>query len=109
VSEFDSAFKESRRRIMDLRARGILRSGVWAMASRPPKLPEDATDRAHQMPRNSALLYRNTDPKGVDPAAYRGLLKMADGRVFWVGAWPRLVKGKTVVELRLVERKETAR
>ena len=66
----------------------------------------DISDRAHTMPRNSAVLYRNARPKGEDSPAYAGVLRMIDGRKFWALVWPRTVKGKTVVELKLVEKPE---
>lgn len=62
---------------------------------------QDATGRSHQMPRNSALLYSNKQPAGRDPPMYRGLLKLSDGRCFWVSAWGRKVNSETVVELQL--------
>jgi hypothetical protein len=61
----------------------------------------DVTARSSQMPRDSALLYPNKDPRGDDPPRYRGFLKLADGSCFWISAWGRTVKGETVVELRL--------
>ena len=71
--------------------------------------PRDATARSSQMPRNSALLYRNLKPKNDDSPAYAGLLRMIDGRTYWALVWPRTVKGKQVVELRLVENPDVRR
>jgi hypothetical protein len=80
---------------------------VWAMAadSKPPK---DVTQQSSSMPRNSALLYRNTNPQNEDSPAYAGFLRMIDGRTFWALIWPRTVKGKQVVELRLVEKPDNS-
>jgi hypothetical protein len=63
----------------------------------------DVTERASKMPRNSALLYANPPPRnGADWPHYRGLLRLLhDGRMFWVGLWPRIVNGKLVFEIRL--------
>jgi hypothetical protein len=66
----------------------------------------DISGHSHTMPRNSAILYRNTTPKSDDSPAYAGVLRMTDGRKFWALVWPRTVKGKAVVELRLVEKPE---
>jgi hypothetical protein len=99
------AFASARAVWADLQARGVVLGSPMMMATQRP--PKDITARSSSMPRDSAILYKNSDPKGSDPAAYRGLLKMADAKVYWVGAWPRTVKGRTVIELRLVERKET--
>jgi len=73
---------------------------VFAMATSP----KDVTARFSAMPRNSALLYRNTTPKNIDPPAYKGLLRMADGTDYWALVWPRIVKDKQVVELKLIEK-----
>jgi hypothetical protein len=67
---------------------------------------QDITERSHTMPRNSSILYRNGRPKGDDSPTYAGVLRMIDGRTFWALLWPRAVKGKTVVELRLIEKDE---
>jgi hypothetical protein len=63
----------------------------------------DVTDRASKMSRNSAILYGNAPPRsGADWPHFRGLLRLLhDGRMFWVGLWPRTVKGKLVYEIRL--------
>jgi hypothetical protein len=61
----------------------------------------DVTARSQSMPRNSALLYRNRTPRNADSPVYLGVLKLADGTTFWVGVWPRSVKGETVVEIQL--------
>jgi hypothetical protein len=58
----------------------------------------DVTAQSHQMPRDSCLLYPNKQPRGEDPPKYRGLLKLADGATYWVGAWARTVKDEVVVE-----------
>jgi hypothetical protein len=73
-------------------------------------LPSDASSRAHTMPRNSALLYRNRNPKDSNSPPYRGVLKLDDNRTFWVGAWRVTVNGEPVIELRLIEkRNDTAK
>jgi hypothetical protein len=74
---------------------------VWAMATTPPK---DITARSHQMKRDACLLYRNRDPRGDDPAHYRGLMRDADGTEFWVGLWVREVKGQRVLEIQRVRK-----
>jgi hypothetical protein len=63
----------------------------------------DVTERTSKMPRNSALLYHNPSPRsGADWPHYRGLLRLLhDGKMFWVGLWPRTVNGKLVYEIRL--------
>ena len=66
---------------------------------------KDATPRSSQMPRDSCLLYPNKQPTGVDPPKYRGFLKLADGRCYWVSVWGRTVNSETVVELRLTPKK----
>jgi hypothetical protein len=53
------------------------------------------------MPRDSAILYRNRTPRPGDPYSYLGVLKLADGAVYWAAIWPRLVNGSPVVELQL--------
>jgi hypothetical protein len=67
-------------------------------------VPRDASSRAHTMPRNSALLYPNRNPKDSHSPKYLGLLKLDDGRVFWVGIWRAFVNGEPVVELKLSEK-----
>jgi hypothetical protein len=66
----------------------------------------DISERSSKMGRDAAILYRNRNPKGADPASYGGLLKLADGSTYWAYIWPRTVNNKEVVELRLVPRKE---
>jgi hypothetical protein len=68
----------------------------------------DITAIASRMPRNSALLYPNPPPRnGADWPHYRGLLRLLhDGRLFWVGLWPRTVNGKLVYEIRLTPKDE---
>jgi hypothetical protein len=53
------------------------------------------------MERGTAILYRNLKPVGTDPASYGGVLRLTNGETYWAYIWPRLVRGKTVVELRL--------
>jgi hypothetical protein len=77
------------------------------LAQVPPRrveywsIPRDASSRAHSMARNSALLYRNKRPKDTNSPRYIGVLRLADGQVFWVGAWRAVVNGEQVVEIRL--------
>src|SRR5262245_36285610 len=66
------------------------------------KVPEDVSDRASRMPRNAALLYRNKTPKDPTSPHYRGLLRLEDGQVFWIGLWVRSVNGERALEIRLV-------
>jgi hypothetical protein len=61
----------------------------------------DITARSSQMPRNSALLFRNKARTHADASHFRGLLKLASGESFWVGLWPRTVHGEPVFEIRL--------
>jgi hypothetical protein len=74
----------------------------------PRRRPKDITARAPCMQRDTAILYRNRKPSGADPASYGGLLRLADGQTFWAFIWPRLVRGRPVVELRLVRKQEAA-
>jgi hypothetical protein len=71
---------------------------MWAMAT----TPKDITSRSYQMPRESWILYRNRDPRGADPAHYRGIMRDSDGRVFWITLWVRQVKGERALEIRRV-------
>jgi hypothetical protein len=68
----------------------------------------DITAQSSQMPRNSAILYRNPPPRsGAGWPHYRGMLRLLhDGQMFWVGVWFRTVNGKTVLELRLTPKTE---
>jgi hypothetical protein len=93
------------------RCHAALHQAAWDLIGRPfpmfamaatPKLPKDITSRSFQMPRDSCLLYPNRDPRGDDPAHYRGLMKDADGSLYWVGLWVRIVKGQKVLEIRRV-------
>ena len=67
---------------------------------------KDITSLCSCMPRNGAVLYKNRKPKGVDPASYGGVLRLSNGEAFWAYIWPRVVRGKPVVELRLVPKLE---
>ena len=64
----------------------------------------DITSRTSSMPRDSALLYPNRKPKDAHSPFYLGLLKTANGSVYWAVIWIRLVKGERVLELRIKER-----
>lgn len=61
----------------------------------------DASARSHQMPRNRCLLYRNRNPKNEDSPSYLGVLRLDDGRTFWVGLWKVTVCGQLALEIRL--------
>lgn len=65
------------------------------------KIAEDVSERAHQMPRGSALLYRNRAPKDTLAAHYRGMLKLENGQAFWVGLWIRRLGQERVLEVKL--------
>jgi hypothetical protein len=71
-------------------------------AAIPRKLGEDVADRAHKMPRDSALLFRNRSPKSEVASHYRGVLRLEDGSSFWVGLWVRRLGQEQVLEIRLV-------
>jgi hypothetical protein len=71
-------------------------------ASDSQKTAEDVADRAHKMPRGSALLYRNRTPKDSSSAHYRGLTRLPNGDVYWIGLWLRSLNGERVLEVRLV-------
>jgi hypothetical protein len=66
------------------------------------KLAEDVSDKAHRMPRNAALLYRNKAPKDPTSAHYRGLIRMLNGDSYWVGLWVRRIDQERVLEIKLV-------
>jgi hypothetical protein len=80
---------------------------VWCMATEPKPL-KDITERSFRMLRDSAILYANRDPRGDDPAHYRGVMKDADGSIHWIRLWVRLVKGEKVLEIRRVPKKLTS-
>ena len=67
---------------------------------------KDITNKASCIERGTAILYRNRRPSGSDPASYGGLLKLPDSQAFWVFVWPRTVRNKPVVELKLVAKRE---
>jgi hypothetical protein len=54
------------------------------------------------MPRNSALLYKNKNPKDANASHYRGLLKLENGQSYWVGLWIRQLDDERVLEVKLV-------
>lgn len=83
-------------------ANGVI-SGVCAMAD--VAAYKDITAKADKMPRGACLLYRNRKPKGDDPWSYYGVLKQEDGQMFWVLAWPRVVNGETVIELKFTPKR----
>jgi hypothetical protein len=84
--------------------RELMRQGV--LMCMPQMMVRDITDQSSTMPRNSAILFRNTQPKNDDSPAYGGVLRLDDGRKFWALVWPRTVRGKQVIELRLVKKPE---
>jgi hypothetical protein len=53
------------------------------------------------MPRNACLLYKNKRPKNTGSPRYLGILRLADGQTFWVGAWRRTVGNEAAIELKL--------
>jgi hypothetical protein len=71
------------------------------MQSQSTKLGVDVSDRAHRMPQGSALLYRNKSPRNSSSAHYRGLTKLSNGEVYWIGLWVRSLNGERVLELKL--------
>jgi hypothetical protein len=70
---------------------------IWCMAT-----AKDITSRSNKMARDSCLLYRNRDPRGNDPAHYRGLMRDSNGTDYWVVLWVREVKGERVLEIKRV-------
>jgi hypothetical protein len=68
----------------------------------------DLTALASRMPRNASILYPNPPPRsGADWPSHRGLLRLLpDGKMFWVGLWPRTVRGQLVYEIRLTPKTE---
>jgi hypothetical protein len=68
------------------------------------KLAENVAERAHQMPRGSALLFKNKAPRDERASHYRGLLKLEDGTSYWVGLWVRRIDREPVLEVRLVRK-----
>jgi hypothetical protein len=68
----------------------------------------DITALASKTPRNTSILYVNPAPRsGADWPHYRGLIRLLhDGKMFWVGLWPRTVNGKLVYEIRLTPKDE---
>jgi hypothetical protein len=65
------------------------------------KIAEDVRERAAQMPRNSALLFKNKTPKDARSSHYRGLVKLENGQAYWVGLWVRRLDQEPVLEVRL--------
>jgi hypothetical protein len=63
--------------------------------------PVDIASRADKMSRGSSILYKNKNPKNATASHYRGVLKLEDGRAFWVGLWVRQVNGERALEIRL--------
>jgi len=72
------------------------------MQTQSKKLGVDVSNRAHRMPRNSALLYRNKASKDATSAHYRGLIRMLNGDSYWVGLWVRRIDQERVLEIKLV-------
>jgi hypothetical protein len=64
---------------------------------------KDATSRAANMPRGSALLYRNPNlhQQGSDAPEYIGVIKTVAGELYCVLAWNRYVNGKCAIEVTL--------
>jgi hypothetical protein len=62
---------------------------------------KDISSDSSCMERGSGILYKVLKPVGTDPASYGGVLKLPNGEIYWAYIWPRLVRGKPVVELRL--------
>ena len=64
---------------------------------------KDISNKTTSMPPNAAILYRNDNSTRAknnnDPCSYFGVTKITEPGFYWVLAWPRLVNGKTVVEL----------
>jgi hypothetical protein len=75
------------------------------MQTQSKKLGVDVSNRAHRMPRNSALLYRNKASKDATSSHYRGLLKMQNGDSYWVGLWIRRLDQEPVLEVKLLPKK----
>src|ERR1700751_3138472 len=77
------------------------RPGEEQALRQPRKLGADVGDRAHKMPRDTALLYRNRTPRDEAAAHYRGLVTLRNGDQYWVGLWVRSLRGQPVLEIKL--------
>lgn len=67
---------------------------------------KDITPMCANMPRGSSVLYRNKRAGEDDAPSYHGLLKLPDGTLHWCFAWPRTVRNKPVIELKLIPKRE---
>jgi hypothetical protein len=64
-------------------------------------LPKDLSGRVGKMPRGSTILYINQSPHGDDPSHWRGVIRLLDGSLHWVGVWERTLGNREVLEVRL--------
>jgi hypothetical protein len=65
----------------------------------------DITSRTHSLSRNTTVLYqRMPRPGESDPPGYFGVLRLEDGRFFWVAAWERTVNNRPVIEIQLTKK-----
>jgi hypothetical protein len=70
------------------------------------KLGQDVSDRAHKMPRDSALLYRNKTPRGEAAPHYQGVSRLRDGTLYWIRLWVRSLRGEPALEIKLSRKEE---
>jgi hypothetical protein len=70
------------------------------------KLGADISDRAHQMARGAAILYRNKKSKNEASPHYRGITKLHNGDVYWLALWVRSLRGDAVLEIKLIPKTE---
>jgi hypothetical protein len=70
--------------------------------------PKDISDRVGKMAPDSGVLYKARPTHGVDsdPYSYIGVIRVTKEGTYWARIWPRIVNGKTVVELRLTAKSD---
>jgi hypothetical protein len=57
-------------------------------------------DNPHKIGRNAAILYPQSGLETGIGSHFKGMTKLESGASYWVEAWIREVKGKTVLELK---------
>jgi hypothetical protein len=70
------------------------------------KLGEDVSDRAHKMPRDTALLYRNRSPRDTASAHYQGVSRLSNGTLYWITLWVRSIHNQPVLEIKLTRKED---
>lgn len=71
------------------------------MIQNPKRSRKDLSGQASNMRRGSAILYLNQSPRGDDPSHWRGVIRLLDGSLHWVGIWERTLGSRQVLEVRL--------